>query len=134
MQAISQQSLQTHTLQDAFLLQDEVRELKTRIKVLERDIEDRETKISEIITSHQQTGQTVEGPFFIEEKPGRETVDVELLKRRFPWVAEKVIKLTERATKKDVAQHLPGADVDLVVKRSTPSYSVGYDIRSGVER
>lgn len=134
MQAINQTTLISDTLQTAFMLQDEIRELKDQVKLLEKSIELKEARIKEIVVSHQQSGMTAEGPFFIEEKPGRETVDISLLKKRFPWVAEKVIKTSERATKKDISKYLSGEDAELVCKRSASTYEIGYDIRAGAEQ
>ena len=123
-EAINQTHLPLSSLEDAFNIQDEIRQLNENIKIIQRTIEDRERKISSIVDDHLNAGIRQEGRLFLKEKPGRRTLDIKAFEETYPDAFKKVAKVKVSATITDAEKVLPGDVVDELCSRGPSTWEI----------
>ena len=113
----------------AITLQDEIRQLKENIGIIEREVERRQGQVDAIIQEHIQAGVWQEGPLFVKEKPGRRSLDVKKFEKEYPDEFKRVAKVKVTATIPDAEKVLNGEEVDSICIRAASTFEV--DVMSG---
>jgi hypothetical protein len=126
---MSEAIIQTHltlsgSLEDAFTLQDEIRQLTENIKIIQRTIEERQARLEYIITDSLNSGVRQEGRLFLKEKPGRRTLDIKAFESAFPEAFQKVAKVKMSATITDAERVLPNEVVDSLCTRAPSTWEI----------
>jgi hypothetical protein len=117
------------TLDDAHTLQDEIRQLKENISIIQREVDRRQEQITDIIHEHLQAGIRQEGLLFIAEKPGRRSLDQELFQQVYPDEFKKVARVKLIATITDAERVLCGEEIEAVCTRAPSTFEIDVMLR-----
>jgi hypothetical protein len=112
------------TLDDAHTLQDEIRQLKENISIIQREVDRRQEQVMNIIHEHLQAGIRQEGPLFISEKQGRRSIDLKLFQQVYPDEFKKVARVKLSATIQDAERVLSVEEIDSVCTRGPSTYEI----------
>jgi len=117
----------------AFSLQDEIRQLKENIGIVQREVDRREEMISAIIQEHRNAGIMNEGPLSILEKPGRRSLNLKAFEETYPDKFTRVAKVKYSATIADAERVLSGEEVEAICTRSESTWIIDYNLRKWSE-
>jgi len=112
------------TLDQAITLQDEIRQLKENMAIVQREVDRRQAQMITIIHEHMQAGVWQEGRLFIKEKPGRRSLDLAAFEQEFPDEFKRVAKVKMTATIADAEKVLSGEAVDSICIRADSTYEI----------
>lgn len=121
------------TLDQAITLQDEIRQLKENMAIVQREVDRRQAHVNTIIDEHMHAGVWNEGPLFIKEKPGRRSLNLTAFEKEFPDEFKQVAKVKMTATIADAEKVLSGEAVDSICTRADSTFEIDVMISGGSE-